>query len=154
MQIFNYVLFGCFINLSNSITFINKQIKSSFLLQNVRKNTLNMSCDYYIDKNLNIYDHNDEVFSHINLEHERGYYWFISSLDKDEDGYDSEYAQYIESILEPRMKPILIYSNNTFNKLSFEQKYKKMIEDDIKRFNKSLSDVKQIIKIEDRYQNW
>lgn len=39
------------------------------------------------------------------------------------------------------MKPIVIYSNNTFNKLSFENKYKEMVDIDIKRFNKTLNDV-------------
>jgi len=47
---------------------------------------------------------------------------------------------------------IVIYSNNTFNKLSFENKYKKIIEDEIKIFNKTLNDVKQILKIEDIYE--
>ena len=54
--------------------------------------------------------------------------------------------------LEPKMKPIVIYSNKTFNKLSFENKYKKIIENDIKRFNKTLNDVDEIIKIEKRYE--
>jgi hypothetical protein len=111
-----------------------------------------MGCDYYIDKDLHIYDYNDIIISYINVGHERGYYWFSSVLDEDEDGYDTELAQYIEHTLEPTMKPILIYSNNTFNKLSFENKYKKMIEEQIKIFNKTLNDVSKIIKIENRYE--
>ena len=152
MQFCSYFLFVCFINLCKSFSLINKQIRLNFISQFCR-NKLNMSCDYYIDKDLNIYDYNDEIISYINLEHERGYYWFISVLDDDEDGYDSELDKYIENILEPSMKPILIYSNNTFNKVSFENKYKKIIEDDIKRFNKTLNDVNKIIKIENRYEN-
>jgi len=50
------------------------------------------------------------------------------------------------------MKPILIYSNNSFNKLSFEKKYKKIIEDEISLFNKTWNDVSKIIKIEHRYE--
>jgi hypothetical protein len=50
------------------------------------------------------------------------------------------------------MKPIVIYSNNTFNKLSFENKYKKIIETEIEIFNKTLNDVYKIIKIENRYE--
>ena len=111
-----------------------------------------MGCDYYIDKNLHIYDYNDNEITHINVEHERGYYWFVSLLDEDEDGYDKEYAEYIKDQLTPSMKPIIIYSNKTFNKLSFENKYKKFIEDDIKIFNKTLNDVKNILKIENRYE--
>jgi hypothetical protein len=111
-----------------------------------------MGCDYYIDKNLHIYDYNDREISCINVEHERGYYWFISILDEDEDGYDAEIMEYEKQTLEPRMKPIIIYSNNTFNKLSFENKYKERIETDIKRFNKTLNDVDKIIKVENRYE--
>ena len=113
---------------------------------------LNMGCDYYVDKDLHIYDHHDIVFSYINLEHERGYYWFFSGLDEDEDGYETELVKYIEQTLTPSMKPTIIYSNNSFNKLSFENKYKKIIEDNLHIFNKTLNDVCKIIKIENRYE--
>ena len=148
MQIFNYFLFVCFINLCNSFV---KQITPIFLSR-YRRNKLNMGCDYYIDKDLHIYDYNDIEISYINIDHERGYYWFISTLDEDEDGYDDKVAQYKKQALEPTMKPIVIYSNNTFNKLSFENKYKEMIEIEIKRFNKTLNDVDKIIKVENRYE--
>ena len=148
MQIFNYFLFVCFINLCNSFV---KQITPIFLSR-YRRNKLNMGCDYYIDKDLHIYDYNDIEISYINIEHESGYYWFISTLDEDEDGYDDKVAQYKKQALEPTMKPIVIYSNNTFNKLSFENKYKEMIEIEIKRFNKTLNDVDKIIKVENRYE--
>ena len=153
MQILNYFLFVCFINLCNSFTLINKQITPNFLSRCCR-NKLNMGCDYYIDKNLNIYDYNDKIISYINLEHERGYYWFTSLLDEDEDGYDIELKQYKKDKLTPNMKPIVIYSNNKFNKLSFENKYKKTVENELKIFNKTLNDVNKIIKIEDRYERW
>jgi len=52
------------------------------------------------------------------------------------------------------MKPIVIYSNNTFNKLSSENKYKKIIEEEIKLFNKTWNDVSKIIKVENRYERW
>ena len=118
MQILNYFLFVCFINLCNSF---NKQIIPNFISRYCR-NKLNMGCDYYIDKNLEIYDYNDKEISYINLEHERSYYSFSSLLDEDEDKYETELAVYIEDILKPNMKPIVIYSNNTFNKLSSENK--------------------------------
>jgi len=153
MLIFNYFLFVCFINLCNSFTLINKQITPNFFSR-YRRNKLNMGCDYYIDKDLHIYDYNDIEISYINVEHERGYYWFISTLDEDEDGYDDKVAQYKKQALEPTMKPIVIYSNNTFNKLSFENKYKQIIETDIKIFNLTLNDVNKIIKVENRYERW
>ena len=106
MQIFSYFLFICFINLCNSFTLVNKQITSNFFSRD-RRNKLTMSCDYYIDKDLHIYDYNNRQISYINVEHERGYYWFISSLD--EDKYDAELVQYKKQILEPLMKPIIIY---------------------------------------------
>jgi hypothetical protein len=113
-----------------------------------------MGCDYYIDKNLEVYDYNDKEFLWINLEHEKGYYWFSSLLDEDEDGYETEFATYIENILKPNMKPIVIYSNNTFNKLSSENKYKKIIEEEMKLCNKTWNDVSKVIKIENRYERW
>jgi AAA15 family ATPase/GTPase len=115
---------------------------------------MNMGCDFYIDKDLHIIDNNNRELSRINLEHEKGYYWFISILDEDEERYDDEVAQYKKQTLKPSMKPIVIYSNNTFHKLSYENKYKNVIETDIKRFNKTLNDVNKIIKIENRYERW
>jgi hypothetical protein len=110
-----------------------------------------MGCDYYIDKDLHIYDYNNKIFSYITLQQEKGYYWFTSVLDEDDDGYDEENKKYIEDILKPTMKPILIYSNNSFNKLSFEKKYKEIIEDEIILFNKTWNDISNVIKIEHRY---
>ena len=153
MHIFNYLLVVCLINLCNSFTLITKQIRPNFLSQYCR-NKLNMSCDYYIDKNLHLYDYNDREISWINVEHEKGYYWFSSLLDEDEDGYDTEFATYIENILKQKMKPIVIYKNNTFNKLSSENKYKKIIEEELKLCNKTLNDVSKIIKIENKYEIW
>ena len=154
MQIYNYFLFFCFINLCNSFTFINKKYGSTFISRNFSYK-LNMGCDYYIDKDLQIYDYNDIMISDINLEHNKGYYWLI--LDEDEDGYNTEMQSYISQALisqalEPVMEPITIYSNNTFHKLSFENKYKKIIEDDLHFNNKTWNDVNKIIKIENRYE--
>jgi hypothetical protein len=149
MYIFNYLLFGVFINLCNPFILIHNQINPNFISR--YRNKVNMGCDYYIDKDLHIYDYNNKEISYINIERERGY-WIISALDEDEDGYDEQNIQYKKQHLEPSMKPIVIYSNNTFNKLSFENKYKKIIETEIEIFNKTLNDVYKIIKIENRYE--
>jgi hypothetical protein len=151
MLIFNYFLFVSFIHLCNPFILINKQFSSNFISRD-RRNKLNMGCDYYIDKNLHVYDYNDIEISYINIEHERGYYWFMLSIDEDDNWYDTEFNEYKKHILESSMKPIIIYTNNTFNKLYFEIKYKKIIESEIKIFNKTLNDVKTIIKIENRYE--
>ena len=148
MLILNYFLFVCFINLCNSF---NKQIIPNFISRYCR-NKLNMGCDYYIDKNLHIYDYDDREISYINVEHEKGYYFFVSILDEDEDGYEAELEKYIKDKLTPYMKSIVIYSNNAFNKISFENKYKKPIEDELKIVNKIWDDVNKIIKIESRYE--
>jgi hypothetical protein len=58
MQILNSFLFICFLYLCNSFTLINKKYS-----HNMYK--LNMGCDYYVDKDLHIYDHHDIVFSYI-----------------------------------------------------------------------------------------
>lgn len=111
-----------------------------------------MGCDYYIDKELHIYDSNDAILSYMNLEHERGYYWFVSSLDEDEDGYETEFERYRQESLTPRMKPIVIYTNNAFRKVSFEKKYKNRIEHELHSLNKTFDHVSQIVKIETRYE--
>jgi hypothetical protein len=111
-----------------------------------------MGCDYYIDKELHIYDCSDVVLSYVRLEHERGYYWFSSTLDEDEDGYETEFERYRQESLTPRMKPIVIYSKNAFRKVSFENKYKQLIDDELDSLNKTFDDVSRIVKIENRYE--
>lgn len=145
----NYLLFIGFINLYNTISFVH--FPSYYILKSYL-NKLNMGCDYYIDKNLYLYDHYDKILSFINLEHNRGYYYFDSLLDEDEDDYNKEYKEYLKNILEPTMKPIIIYSNNSFNKLSFENKYKKMVERELNYLKKSFKDIGKIIKEEKRYE--
>ena len=154
MQIFYYFLLLSFLNLYYSFSPINKKYCYNFLSQKSRYK-LNMGCDYYIDKDLDIYDYNNVIFSSINISKERGYYWFVSTLDEDEDGYDKEYVEYVEykeNILQPHIEPILIFSNKTFNKLSFENKYKKIVENELQIYNKTWNDVNKIIKIENRYE--
>ena len=151
MYIQNYLLFFFFINLCNSFSLINNKNNHKFFSNNFRYK-INMGCDYYIDKDLCIYDNDDEMLSYITLEHERGYYWFCSLLDEDEEGYDVELSQYIKNKLEPNMKPIMIYNNNTFHKLLFENKYKKIIENELRILNKTWNNVNKIMKIENRYE--
>ena len=147
MKILSYFLFICFINLCNSFTLINKKYCAN-LISIQYKYKLYMECDYYIDKNLLIYNYNDCIFSYINVESKKSYYNFIPILDEDE----IEVANYEKDILKTSMKSIVIYNNNTFNKLSFENKYKKIIEDELNLLKKTLNDVNKIVKIEKIYK--
>jgi hypothetical protein len=145
MQILNYFLIFCLINLRDSFIFINKKFNK------YNNFNIDMGYDYFIDKDLELYD-KDKLFSIINLDHQKGYFFFSPLLDEDEEGYDNEFSIYLEDILEPRMEPILIYSNNSFKKLSFENKYKEIIDSHLNLYNKTLSDVTKIVKIENRYE--
>ena len=144
MQVLLYLLFIWSINWCSSFT--------TPFISRIYKSPLNMGCDYYIDKELHIYDCSDVIISYVQLEHEKAYYWFVSSLDEDEDGYETEFERYKEETLEPRMKPIVIYTNNAFRKLSFEHKYKQLIDDELHSLNKTFDDVSRIVKIENRYE--
>jgi len=146
-----YLLFICFNRLSNSFTPL-KTINQKWCSNFFSRSKLNMGCDYYIDKKLQIYYHNETIFSYIILQRDKGYYYFTPLLDEDEDGYEIEMGQYIKEALEPRMKPILIYENNTFQKSSFERKYTQMIEHDLHLSNKTWTDINKILKIENRYE--
>lgn len=146
MKILKYLLLFFFINLCNSFSLSRKKNGDIFISR--QKLKLNMGCDYYIDKSLYIYDYQDTTLSYINLEKNRGYYWYC----KDEDEPDYDFDTYRKEILEPSMEPILIYTNNTFTKLSFEKKYEKLIEDELRTINKSWENVNKIIKKEERYE--
>ena len=144
MKIFNYLLLIYFINLCSSF-FINKNFPNLILLQSNLK--LNMGCDYYIDKDLYIYDYKNQLISYINLEHIGQYYTYYD-LDDDDDDYE----EYTKKLLKPFMKPIIIFTNNTFNKSSFEKKYRKLIDNELNINNKTWLDVNKIIKKEERYE--
>ena len=44
------------------------------------------------------------------------------------------------------MKPIIIYSNNSFNKVNTETKYKIIIENEINNYCKKCCEITKIIK--------
>jgi len=80
-----------------------------------------LGCDYYILKILQIY-HNENDYLEIEIDRNREYYNYY--YDSDDEEYDDKVSKYIEDILTPQMDPIVIYNNNSFNKLSSETKYK------------------------------
>ena len=59
---------------------------------------------------------------------------------------------YIKDCLIPKMKPIIIYSNNSFNKVNSETKYKILIENEINNYGKKWCEITKIIKVEDRFE--
>lgn len=156
MLIMNCFLFICFMNLCKSFSTSNLfSTSNSFNLINKNSVLNDYSIgDYYIDKDLHILDYTDSLLSYINLHKEKKYYCFYSILDEDDDGYDTDFTQYKKEVLEPSMKPIVIYSNKKFHKLSFENKYKQIVEDKLKLSNKSLNDVSKIINVEHRYEKY
>jgi hypothetical protein len=108
-----------------------------------------MGCDYYIVKYLNIY-YNDTDYLVVELERERCYYYF--QYDEDSDDYDDKINEYIKGCLTPEMKPIIIYSSNSFNKVNSETKYKSLIENEINSYGKKWCEITKIIKVESRFE--
>jgi len=114
-----------------------------------------MGCDYYINKYLEIKFQNKNSLR-IELESNRGYYSF--SLDEDDPDYDEKYQEYVENILKPSMKPIIIFENNQFLTETLENKYKFLIEHEMDKYNKyseckiGFTDIIKIVKRESRYE--
>lgn len=114
-----------------------------------------MGCDYYICKCLEIKFHS--LFSlTIDLERDNGYFNFY--LDEDDPNYNTEYEEYVKKTLENCMNPIIIYENNQFNTKKLEEKYKFLIDEELKSYNKGhehkkeWKDIIEIVKIEYRYE--
>lgn len=107
-----------------------------------------MGCDYYILKVLQIY-YNENDYLEIELDRLREYYDY-DQYDEDEDNYEEKINEYIKTALTPKMKPILIYSNSSFTKPLFEEKYKTMIEKKIHDNRKNWYEITKILKVEER----
>jgi hypothetical protein len=114
-----------------------------------------MGCDYYIYKYLKIKFQNNLPL-YIQLEKDIGYFNFNEDDDDDDDEYDKNYTKYVKDILTPNMKPIIIYEKNQFVNSKLEKKYKILIEEELKSYNKShenkieWNDILDIKKIEIR----
>lgn len=109
-----------------------------------------MGCDYYIIKLLRIY-YNDSAYLEVELNRERGYYDDYQ-FDEDADDYEEKLNDYIEKVLLPKVPPIIIYNNNSFNKSSCEIKYKGLVEAEINKCDKKWSEITKIVKVEERYE--
>ena len=109
-----------------------------------------MGCDYYIDKDIIIYFQDNSRHS-INVENERGYFYDID-IDEDEDDYEKEYEKSIQTQLEPKMKPIILYTDHSFCNNAFELKYKNLIDYELLRIGKTWVHIVKIKKVEYRYE--
>ena len=107
-----------------------------------------MGCDYYIDTNLVVYYKHESEWkaTYILLHQERGYF-YETNIDSDEEGYDEK----IQEQLKPRMKPILIYTDDAFCKPQYEDKYKDWILHYLPE-DKTWADIAKVVKKESRYE--
>ncbi len=114
-----------------------------------------MGCDYYVKKVLHIY-YNDNEYLNVELNRIRGYYNDDGDDDQDEDETMEDYLErvdeYFKYILTPKMKPIVIYENKWFNKLSYKIKYISLIKNEINKKKIRWTDITKVIKVEERQQ--
>jgi len=108
-----------------------------------------MGCDYYIEKVLHIYYNNIDYFP-IELCRDKGDYYY--DFDIDDIDYEKKINEYKKNILTSQIEPIILYDNNRFKKISYEIKYKQLIENKINIYHKKWDDIIKIIKVEERYE--
>jgi len=86
--------------------------------------------------------------SSIELYRQDGYFCFYCT----DNNYNYKYLEYKKSLLKPLMKPLTIYNKDRFNSLYLENKYKDIIQDKICSDGKSINDVYEIVKVEERIE--
>ena len=113
-----------------------------------------MGCDYYILKKLHIYyDENENEYLDIEVKRERGYFHEDDGdIDSDDETADQQVAEYIQYILTPKMKPILIYDGQKWNKPETELKYKSILDNILKENHVLWEQIIKIIKVEERIE--
>jgi hypothetical protein len=110
-----------------------------------------MGCDYYIIKVLYVY-YNDNTYKSIEVDRDKGYFCF--DFDDDDPEYEKKMNEYIEKMLNPHMSPIILYDNYSFKNMSYQNKYKSLIENEISKYYKKWNDIKKIIKVEEREERF
>ena len=117
-----------------------------------------MGCDYYIEQNLCI-TYNDNSCYYINLDKKRGYY-------SDTDIYDdfimnttiensnlTEREKNKQYHLTPKTEPFTIYNNHAFTSIDVSNKYKAMLEFEMRHHDYNAWDsIKDITIVEERYE--
>lgn len=113
-----------------------------------------MGCDYYIVKALEIILKDEKYPLTVELERDYGYFGDFS-MDEDSPDYDKQLEKWEEYKLE-RLKsvmlPIVIYEEDVFMNAKLEQKYRFLVEEELFLNKRSWKEVKQIVKIEYRYE--
>jgi hypothetical protein len=106
-----------------------------------------MGCDYYIDTFLCIYCNSDTKPINLDLNHQKGYFFFPDDL------IEEEYKKEKKAIFESEIKPIIIYSNNDFSNSDYKDMYIHLINYKIMGFGKCWDDIKTITKNTDKYKS-
>jgi hypothetical protein len=111
-----------------------------------------MGCDYYIEENLYI-RYNDDTSNCIKLGRDRGYYYddFIMNM-KYETENMTEWEKIKQYHLEPKAKPYLLYTNNSFTNMDVSDRYKEMINYAMVNDKQNWDDIKEIVILEERYK--
>ena len=108
-----------------------------------------MGWDYYIVKILNIY-YNENDYLSVEIDREGGDYNF--QYDEDNDDYEYKLKEYIKECLTTEKEPIIIYTENSFNKVNTEMKYKRIIENKLNKNDKKWCEITKILKVEERFE--
>lgn len=106
-----------------------------------------MGCDFYIYTYLYVYFENKLSNIPIRLNTEKCYF-YVS-----ENATDQEYEQEVVRQLIPR-EPILIYANNKFENITFEIKYKEIIQKQLKEIDKFWENISIIQIVENRIERF
>ena len=109
---------------------------------------LKMGCDYYIFKILRIYYINEPFCSDIILSRENGYYYYYG--DEDHPDYQIDHEDYVSRQLELSMRPILVYTNNSYLSENLKNKYSKIIEETIENDSQNTKNIIKVVKVEER----
>jgi len=106
-----------------------------------------MGCDFYIYTYLYVYFENKLSNIPILLNSEKCYFYVSDNAS------EQEYEEEVERQLTPH-EPILIYSNNTFEKPNYEIKYKEIIQKRLNKIDKNWENISNIQIIETRIERF
>lgn len=106
-----------------------------------------MGCDFYIYTYLYVFFENKLSNIPILLNSRNCYFYDSDNMSEE------EYEKEKERQLIPR-KSLLIYSNNHFENTTYEMKYKKIVEDNMNKINKTWENISNIKIVESRIERF